>query len=288
MGDSEMKFRVFLIFVFCLLCSIVQADGQYENDFSSDANCVALWRFENGALTTDSKGTNTLTSVGTPYATIITYQEGHASVQLKAAEGDYFSITNANLNAGFPGKNGDVNKKFTVTCWIALESLPGTGDPDYGYRFIANIGETGKFSWCITTNENAGSHYPSLRLGYDNGNSWEDILATGPVLQILHWYHIGITFQDLDKAYKIRVWDGSNVTETTGNSTNNINIENSSFVIGRVPEGLNGRWDGMIDELVIFNDILTSDEIDYIRQGTYPTGSPPVSGGGATVYMGNF
>jgi hypothetical protein len=29
------------------------------NDFSADSNCKALWRFENGALTTDSKGGNT-------------------------------------------------------------------------------------------------------------------------------------------------------------------------------------------------------------------------------------
>ena len=32
------------------------------NDFSSDSNCVALWRFESGALTADSIGTNTLTN----------------------------------------------------------------------------------------------------------------------------------------------------------------------------------------------------------------------------------
>lgn len=29
------------------------------NNFTADPNCKALWRFENGALTVDSKGTNT-------------------------------------------------------------------------------------------------------------------------------------------------------------------------------------------------------------------------------------
>ena len=34
------------------------------NDFSGDNSCKALWSFESGALTTDSKSTNTLTNNG--------------------------------------------------------------------------------------------------------------------------------------------------------------------------------------------------------------------------------
>ena len=55
-------------------------EGRFQvrvgSDFSADANCVALWRFEDGALTTDSKGTNTLTNVNTVIAKTTDFKEG--------------------------------------------------------------------------------------------------------------------------------------------------------------------------------------------------------------------
>ena len=46
------------------------------NDFSGDPSCKAVWRFENGALTADSKGANTLTAVNGPTADTSLYKEG--------------------------------------------------------------------------------------------------------------------------------------------------------------------------------------------------------------------
>ena len=51
---------------------------QAGNDFSGDGNAVALWSVDNGALTTDSKGTNTLTDNNTVGTSIGDYQEGNA------------------------------------------------------------------------------------------------------------------------------------------------------------------------------------------------------------------
>jgi len=75
------------------------------NIFTNDSNCKALWRFENGALTTDSKGTNTLTNNNTVVADTVNFKEGAASANLESSSSQYFSITNANLNAGFPLKD---------------------------------------------------------------------------------------------------------------------------------------------------------------------------------------
>lgn len=274
-----MRFAIVLLLA---ICGSLKA----ANDFSADANCVALWRFENGALTTDSKGTNTLIASGTPIADTVNFQEGAASVDLEATENDYFWTLNSSLDAGFPGKSGDTNKKLSVCCWVKPESLPIPTSPEFGYGIIANIGQTNKFSWNVTINEDSGSHYASLRIGYNSGGNWEDILHTGVALSAGQWYHWGITYQDSDKSYRIRVWDGVSATESTGTSTNNINIEDGWFVIERVADrAAYGRYDGLIDELVVFNDVLTADEIDYVRAGTYPTGAPPGAGGGQVIIV---
>ncbi len=46
--------------------------------------------------------------------------------------------------------------------------------------------------------------------------------------------------------------------------------------LDKILPGITGgtNWDGLIDELVVFNDILTADEIDEIRQGTYGAAPP--------------
>ena len=69
------------------------------NDFSSDANCVALWRFEDGALGTDSIGTNDIGLRGYTYQPVAdtnVYKEGASSAHLQAGTidqvGAYFSM----------------------------------------------------------------------------------------------------------------------------------------------------------------------------------------------------
>ena len=63
------------------------------NDFSGDSNCVALWRFENGALTADSKGTNTLTDVNTVGSDTVDYKEGSGCADFEATASERFTIT---------------------------------------------------------------------------------------------------------------------------------------------------------------------------------------------------
>ena len=61
------------------------------NSFSGDGNCVALWRFENGALTADSIGTNTLTDNNTVGTSTGDYKEGSACADLELDNSECFS-----------------------------------------------------------------------------------------------------------------------------------------------------------------------------------------------------
>ena len=93
------------------------------NDFSSDANCVALWKLDNGASTTDSKGTNTLTNVNVVTNDAVNQQEGDACGDFELDSSQCLTITDANLDAGFPLKNGDATKIISLCAWCYLESL---------------------------------------------------------------------------------------------------------------------------------------------------------------------
>ncbi len=191
------------------------------NDFTLDDNCVALWRFESGALTTDSKGTNTLVAGGTPTADTSDYQEGSASVEMGVL--DYYLITDGNLDAGFPLKDGDANKKISMCTWVYIDSGPDVifykwgGD---GYRSLILDNGEGKFR---------------LSLGY-NATQTVSLVKTASWTSG-RWYHIGLTYQDSDKSWRLRIWDKTAVgllggVEYTGTSPENIYISDGNFEIG--------------------------------------------------------
>ena len=96
------------------------------NDFSGDSSCKALWRFESGALTTDSKATNTLTNNGGTEETT-NHMEGACAVALASASSQYLNIPDANLVSGFPLKSDDTTKLATFAFWIRPTTVPGSG-----------------------------------------------------------------------------------------------------------------------------------------------------------------
>ncbi len=81
----------------------------------------ALWSLDNGALTTDSIGTNTLTDNNTVGTDTVNYKEGDASADFESSNSEYLSITDANLDSGFPLKSGE-SGTFSVTFWYKAES----------------------------------------------------------------------------------------------------------------------------------------------------------------------
>lgn len=238
------------------------------NDFSGDPNCVALWRFEDGALTTDSIGGNTLTNNAGVVSNQVDFKEGAASADFEASSSQYFSRTDALLSVDFPLKNGDTNKKISICGWFQLESTGSVmplftkydGALNQRSLFIA-IGNDDKFR---------------VVMGYNGGASAEVIYSAGSLVTG-RFYHYGFTFQDSDKAWKLVVWDdtgSSKIINTSGTTTNNINIENAAVNIGAlIDNNLPINFlDGEKDEVPVFKDILTTGEIDAIRSGTYAPG----------------
>jgi hypothetical protein len=235
------------------------------NNFSEDARCVALWRFENGALTTDSIGTNTLSAVATPVADLADYKEGAACVDIEYADGDYFTITDTNLDAGFPLKNGDTSKKLTWCAWIKQESQTATAAYILSkYDLVGN-----KRSIALVTTSNV----LYVNWGYSGGASYET-LNTGIAIANGEWYHVALVVDGVLKTVSVRVYKASTgvVYTYTVAPTNELNVEDAAFRVAARDGDTSYRYDGRIDEVVIFDDQLTATEIDKIRKGTFPFG----------------
>lgn len=240
------------------------------NDFSGDSNCVALYNFESGALTTDSKGTNTLTAYNTPVASS-THKEGSYSADFEHGDNDSYYILDSNLSSNFPLKNGGSYKDFSVCLWAQFESIYDQNgmvnkyDTVNGYRSFSIRCYTGGIR---------------VFIGYNSGASFETLYEGGSITTG-RWYHLGFTYEYTTRAWKLVVWDdtaSSKLIDTSGTSTNTISVAPSSFGLGcgwfnsTTQPNADSTSDGLIDELVVFNDILSAGEIDQIRAGTYGAG----------------
>lgn len=233
------------------------------NVFTHDPNCVALWKFEAGALTTDSIGTNTLTNHGVA-EDAVNFKQGACAADFESTESDYMYRSDANLSAGFPLKSGDTSKKYSFAFWAKFESFTAI-------RYLFSKGYASLYGIDLQVSATGV-------LSLSTYGSWNiATLVTG------RWYHIGISGDAIAKTATARIWDdiaGSAATYThtysgeSGNST-------YDFVIGSIYNKSTCFLDGLIDELVVFKDVKTVADFDLIRDGWY--GAPLLAGTIAAV-----
>lgn len=235
------------------------------NDFSGDENCVALWRMEDGALTVDSKGGNTPTDSGDGFIHSNTgaYKEGASSAECDDNLNSHeLEITDGNLDAGFPLKNGDTTKIISTCFWVR----PGPADT---YQQNA-LSKALSFSILISNNYDGKLRIKNY---YDGGTDNVDF-NPGFVWDENHWYHVGVVHDGVNKTIFARIWDdteskylGSDIDTTWANETL---ISAGMFeLFCHQAAGTHETFEGLLDEVVIFKDKLTGDEIDQIRQGIY-------------------
>jgi len=234
------------------------------NNFAVDPNCVALWRFEAGKLTLDSIKTNKLKDVNSVDVNTVDYKEGAAAAQLDWADGEYFSIIDANLSSGFPFKNGTGNSKISLCFWVKFDTMT-----PWPCVFSKNLNAKYGFGISKTSLDKL-----EMFVGYNSGTNAEIFVHDATLLPD-RWYHVGATFDNSSKSYRIRIWDATAHailgTDKTGTAVHSVVNDSGEVQIGH-SAGLNRflyNLDGTLDEFVVFNDILSVADIDKIRQGTY-------------------
>jgi hypothetical protein len=230
------------------------------NNFAVDPNCVALWRFEQtpsgGLDPNDAIGDNTLVNYNVDVNTI-DYREGTASAQFDVHK--YLSITDADLADDFPLKSTGDRKNFSVCCWVRV--------PDNRINTIWSKFASGQSSFQLALDTAGANVEVYLLQGHSDGLNFQ-VTRPGITLNPMKWYHLGLTYDDTTRSYLVRVWDAEAdalLATKTGVFNRNIGLSDAPWQIGK------GNWNnyGWLDEMVVFNDVLTTAEIDKIRQGTY-------------------
>lgn len=236
------------------------------NDFSSDPNCVALWKLD--ANVQDSKGGNHLTAVNSPSYDSSDKKEGSYCIDLEKDSSQYAYITDANLASGFPAKSGTSEQSFSVCFWMKAESLSGYYPGLVGKWYAASnqrsfwtsIGASYKLYFIIGYNSGASSTSLTFGTGFTSGR----------------WYHVAVVYDASTNGMKIRIWDDYNSallgSNATGTASGDMSPTASQLEIGRIDSDNSRCFDGKIDEVVIFKKVLTDAEIDAIRAGTYSGG----------------
>jgi len=237
--------KQFIIAILLLLVGLTA----YAANNPTDA--VSWYKFESGALTTDSQGSNTLFMTGTVDANTADYQEGAASAFFSGGS-NYF--TQADLDIFADGDSND----FTVTCWVLPRDTAATRTIWEQYDIA---GDQRGFKVQHDASGNIVAY-----AGYNGGAEYDTYNPSGITLADDTWSFLAVTFTDVNDGYTFYEYDGS-AHWADGVLDEPIHHSTDDFQIGVA--GTIQLFNGCIDEMIIWNKTLTRDELDQVRQGTY-------------------
>ncbi len=226
----------------------------------SYAGLVAYWNLEEGS------GTTTMAAVGSPQAdgklvgaTWIT--TGLAPIAgTKAAV--FFKSTNADrVETNYPGVLGQAAR--SVTAWIRAEPTQTNSSVIVGWG--ANTNDQ---RYSFRTNKTAADGALSaLRLEIQGSRA----VATTPVLD-RQWHHVAVTHGAGARIGEVTFYVDGKLDPRSGTpGTVVINTASTSVVLGNSGHatGTYG-FDGAIDEVRIYDHVLTQAEIQQIMKGAPP------------------
>ena len=239
------------------------------NYFTGDPNCISAWRFEAGAMLTDEMGKNDLTWFGVDYKPVedtTIYKESDCSAKWNDGIEEPYTIADGDLSADFPLKNGG-SATFSWVAWI----YPTVGSHDQ--YLIGKMDYTGYDSALLVS-----YGLPSWAF-LASGNETD----TGLAVETDTWHHVAVTYDGGTDQLTIRVYhESTGLTDSYQTTLTGGDV----VVAGSQPWTIGSPFSletVRIDELAVFDDVLTADEIDEIRAGTFGGGG----GGGVEQTTGD-
>ena len=189
------------------------------------------------------------------------YAEGSGSIRSiedwDEWAGAWATVEDANLDAGFPLKNGDATKTISISGWFRLSE-----DQVFNiYAYVVKKDSSFRFGLSNTSGEYRLQVYPTA--------TGSIITTSGAGIAKSKWYHFGLAIDGVAKTYLLRHYDLAADTAQTFSGTipSELAVGTDSLVVS---VGL----DGWIDEMAVFDEIKTADDFDDIRSGTF---APPVT-----------
>ena len=176
------------------------------------------------------------------------------SIDLELSSSQYLSIADGD-QTGL-----DLTTDFTLEIWIKLEQLPSTiGD---SVALIGKDGAAGDRSWaCKLTSANKLSIFYVADNDATNYTFIESTSAIVVAGDVGSWVHIAVSV-DISAKTAVMYKNSSSVDDTvvTANSTTSVG-STAPFRIGTNRAADSDFFDGLIDEVRVWNDIRTPTEI---------------------------
>lgn len=222
---------------------------------------IGLWQFEDGAMTTDSVGGNTLTPIESPSIDTETYAVGEGSVYLSNSPQQWLEIDYNDLPSNFPMQTGSTNTRFTVSAWVRVDERMSSVEFPIASKARAFV--------CTLL---GGSSTIYARLMVARPGGYRTLTFSVPMDED-KWYHIVWTYYPTMGT--IRVWDaeaGDYLASTTsGGMAETPVLSDGDFYIGR----RSSSFPCWVDNVAVWNRVLSSDEIDDVFAGSLSDAEPP-------------
>lgn len=244
------------------------------NDFSG-SDAVAWWLLnETSSNRADSSGNgntledNNTVSYGTgDYYYNTTEQQSSNCADFESTSQEYLDIANSSLDSSFPIKSGG-SGTFSLCFWMKVESAPAASTiiSKYDYNVTSNRTFLMRFN-------NGATGIIETYIGI-SGSPYYETLDAAYQMSANRWYHIGFTFNNTTKDWKLRIWDDTTQTvvrNVSSTASNNIQLGSASFAVGAAyaTGSPQNYLDAMIDEVVVFDTEISTTDIDDIRNGDF-------------------
>lgn len=215
-------------------------------------NLVSYWKLdESSGNAGDSVGSNDLTNNNT-----VTYSLGKIN-----NGGDFVAANSESFTAsGFPSMTGGVH---SVAFWFKADVIDGAARFPYILRNVAD-----NANYYIYVYQNGGVNKIALASWNGSGQTGFDSAAT---ISTGTWYHFVGVFNGASSIIYLNGSSDATGSTLTINSGTDLNIGANSGA---------SFYDGMIDEVGVWNRVLTSDEVSTLYNSgaglQYPF-TPPTS-----------
>ncbi|MCP4260924.1 MAG: LamG domain-containing protein [Planctomycetes bacterium] len=251
-----------LIYLICLALVLSMAS-------QASAELILHWRFDEGSddVVNDSSGNG---HVGTIEGATWTVDDKGPCLEFG---GDGDRVVD---ESGADYLNG--MEALTVAMWIKSNAI-GTDagflqgeDPDGGDNVFTMRYDSSGASF-------SGSNVAKMAVTSDQGG--EQQLESSSNIQVTEWQHVAMTWES---GGLIRFYiDGVEDTPSGRNGPNNAGVQSDvmKLVIGQGAKDAGGGWDGLIDDVRIYNHVLSEVELLGAMEGTiwpYAIGPVPADG----------
>jgi predicted heme/steroid binding protein len=179
---------------------------------------------------------------------------GSGAISLKQAQGQYVDIDRQVLINGALA--------YSSAGWFKV-----TGGE--GRRFLW---ETSPSNWAVSTEVTPAGNVKAFTKLADGSSHSAD---SGMVPGIGEWHHFTVTFDGVSGQSAI-YYDGQKVDVSFATPAGVGTADTSGFHIGAYRGGSGRFFEGLIDEVGIWNRVLSEDEVAYLAEGN-PILTPPAS-----------